>query len=236
MSLDPDCSPEATAMIGVSACLSYSDIPWNGPIGCMEVGYVDGEIVLNPNQAQKHASKLDLTVAASKEKVVMIEAGADQIPDDVMYQAIVKAHEAIAAQVDFINGIVAEIGREKMTYDHADFDQELFDKIVAATMDEAKAAMDTDDKNVREERWNALIDHWHELFLEDYPEMDKYLEEITYKFQKKIVKAWLLQGHRVDGRQKNEIRPWPPRWASCPGSTAPACSPGARPRCCPSPR
>ena len=171
------------------------------------MGYVDGEIVLNPNQAQKHASKLDLTVAASKEKVVMIEAGADQIPDDVMYQAIVKAHEAIAAQVDFINGIVAEIGREKMTYDHADFDQELFDKIVAATMDEAKAAMDTDDKNVREERWNALIDHWHELFLADYPDMDQYLEEITYKFQKKIVKAWLLQGHRVDGRQKNEIRP-----------------------------
>ena len=207
MSVDRDCSPEAAAMVGVSACLAVSNIPWGGPIGCLEVGYVDGEIVLNPNQAQKHASKLDLTVAASKEKVVMIEAGADQIPDDVMYQAIVKAHEAIAAQVDFINGIVAEIGREKMTYDHADFDQELFDKIVAATMDEAKAAMDTDDKNVREERWNALIDHWHELFLEDYPDMDQYLEEITYKFQKKIVKAWLLQGHRVDGRQKNEIRP-----------------------------
>ena len=207
MSVDRDCSPEAAAMVGVSACLAVSNIPWGGPIGCLEVGYVDGEIVLNPNQAQKHASKLDLTVAASKEKVVMIEAGADQIPDDVMYEAIVKAHEAIAAQVDFINGIVAEIGREKMTYDHADFDQELFDKIVAATMDEAKAAMDTDDKNVREERWNALIDHWHELFLEDYPDMDQYLEEITYKFQKKIVKAWLLQGHRVDGRQKNEIRP-----------------------------
>ena len=127
MSVDRDCSPEAAAMVGVSACLAVSNIPWGGPIGCLEVGYVDGEIVLNPNQAQKHASKLDLTVAASKEKVVMIEAGADQIPDDVMYQAIVKAHEAIAAQVDFINGIVAEIGREKMTYDHADFDQELFD-------------------------------------------------------------------------------------------------------------
>ena len=207
MSVDRDCSPEAAAMVGVSACLAVSNIPWGGPIGCLEVGYVDGEIVLNPNQAQKHASKLDLTVAASKEKVVMIEAGADQIPDDVMYQAIVKAHEAIAAQVDFINGIVAEIGREKMTYDHADFDQELFDKIVAATMDDAKAAMDTDDKNVREARWNQLIEKWHELFLEDYPNMDQYLDEITYKFQKKIVKAWLLEGHRVDGRQKNEIRP-----------------------------
>ena len=207
MSVDRDCSPEVTAMIGVSACLAYSCIPWAGPIGCLEVGYVDGQIVMNPTNEQKHASQLDLTVAATEKKVIMIEAGAKEIPDDIMYEAIVKAHEEIKAQVAFINNIVAEIGKEKMTYDHADFDQELFDKIVEATMDEAKAAMDTDDKNVREERWNALIEHWHELFLEDYPEMDKYLEEITYKFQKKIVKAWLLEGHRVDGRAKNEIRP-----------------------------
>ena len=207
MSVDRDCSPEVTAMIGVSACLAYSCIPWAGPIGCLEVGYVDGQIVMNPTNEQKHKSQLDLTVAATEKKVIMIEAGAKEIPDDIMYEAIVKAHEEIKAQVAFINQIVAEIGKEKMTYDHADFDQELFDKIVEATMDEAKAAMDTDDKNIREERWNALIEHWHELFLEDYPEMDKYLEEITYKFQKKIVKAWLLEGHRVDGRQKNEIRP-----------------------------
>ena len=207
MSLDRDCSPEVTAMIGTSACLAISNIPWAGPIGCVEAGYVDGQIVLNPTNEQKHASQLDLTVAATAGKVIMIEAGAKELPDDIMYDAIVKAHEEIKAQVAFINQIVAEIGREKMTYDHADFDQELFDKIVAATMDEAKAAMDTDDKNVREERWNALIDRWHELFLDDYPEMDKYLEEITYKFQKKIVKAWLLEGHRVDGRAKNEIRP-----------------------------
>ena len=207
MSVDYDCSPEVTAMIGVSACLSYSEIPWAGPIGCLEVGYVDGQIVLNPNQEQKHASKLDLTVAATEQKVIMIEAGAKELPDDIMYDAIVKAHEEIKKQVALIRTITAEIGKPTMTYDHADFDQELFDKIVAATMDEAKAAMDTDDKNIREERWNKLIDHWHELFLEDFPEMDKYLEEITYKFQKKIVKAWLLEGHRVDGRAKNEIRP-----------------------------
>ena len=207
MSVDRDCSPEVTAMIGVSACLAYSCIPWAGPIGCLEVGYVDGQIVLNPTNEQKHASQLDLTVAATDKKVIMIEAGAKELPDDIMYDAIVAAHEEIKKQVAFINQIVAEIGRDKMTYDHADFDQELFDKIVEATMDEARAAMDTDDKNVREERWNKLIEHWHELFLEDYPEMDKYLEEITYKFQKKIVKAWLLEGHRVDGRAKNEIRP-----------------------------
>ena len=207
MSVDYDCSPEVAAMIGTSAMLSISDIPWNGPIGCLEVGYVNGEIVLNPNQEQRKTSRMDVTVAATEGKVVMIEAGADQIPDEIMYDGIVKAHEEIRKQIALINQMVSEIGKPKFTYEHADFNEELFEKIVAATMDEAKAAMDTDDKNIREARWNALIDHWHELFLEEYPEMDKYLEEITYKFQKKIVKAWLLEGHRVDGRQKNEIRP-----------------------------
>ena len=207
MSVDRDCSPEMTAMIGVSACLAYSEIPWAGPIGCMEMGYVDGQIVKNPTQEQKHASKLDLTVAATDGKVIMIEAGADQIPDDIMYDAILQAHEECRKQVAFINEIVAEIGREKMTYDHAAFDQELFDDIVANFMDEAKAAMDTDDKNIREARWNAMIEKWHEKYLESHPDMDQYLEEITYKFQKKIVRAWLLEGHRVDGRAKNEIRP-----------------------------
>lgn len=207
MSVDYDCSPEVAAMIGTSLCLSYSDIPWAGPIGCLEVGYVDGQIVFNPNQEQRKTSQMDVTVAATEGKVVMIEAGAKEIPDEIMYDGIVKAHEEIRKQVAFINSIVAEIGKPKMEYEHADFDQELFDKIIATTMDQAKAAMDTDDKNVREQRWNALIDHWHELFLADYPEMDKYLDEITYKFQKKIVKAWLLEGHRVDGRAKNEIRP-----------------------------
>ena len=207
MSLDRDCSPEVTAMIGVSACLAVSNIPWAGPIGCLEMGYVDGQIVYNPTTEQKHDSMLDLTVAASKEKVIMIEAGAKELPDDIMYDAILKAHEEIQKQVALINQMVAEVGREKMTYDHAAFDQELFDKITTDFMDEAKAAMDTDDKNIREERWNAMIEKWHERYLEDHPDMDQYLEEITYKFQKKIVKAWLLEGHRVDGRQKNEIRP-----------------------------
>ena len=207
MSVDYDCSPEVCAMIGTSACLAFSDVPWGGPLGCLEVGYVDGQVVMNPTKEQKHASILDLTVAASAEKIIMIEAGAKELPDDAMCEAIFKAHAEIKSQIDFINQIVAEIGKEKMTYDQADFNHELFDKMVAATMEQARAAMDTDDKNIREERWNALIDRWHELFLEEYPDMDQYLEEITYKFQKKIVKAWLLEGHRVDGRQKNEIRP-----------------------------
>ncbi len=207
MSLDRDCSPEVTAMIGASAMVAISDIPWNGPIGCCEVGYVDGQIVINPTQEQRGKSQMDTTVASTGEKVVMIEAGANEIPDEIMFEGIKAAHETNKTIVAFINKMVEEIGKPKFTYEHADFNQELFDKIVEATMEEAKAAMDTDDKNVREERWNKLIEHWHELFLEEYPDMDKYLETFTYKFQKKIVKAWLLEGHRVDGRKRNEIRP-----------------------------
>ena len=207
MSLDRDCSPEVTAMIGASAMVAISDIPWNGPIGCCEVGYVDGQIVINPTREQRAKSQMDTTVASTGEKVVMIEAGAKEIPDEIMFEGIKAAHETNKTIVALINKMVEEIGKPKFTYEHADFNEELFNKIVEATMDEAKAAMDTDDKNVREERWNKLIDHWHELFLADYPDMDKYLETFTYKFQKKIVKAWLLEGHRVDGRKSNEIRP-----------------------------
>ncbi len=207
MSVDHDCSPEVAALIGTSAALAISDIPWNGPVGALKIGYVDGKLVVNPNKEQAEVSDLDVTVVSTGKKVVMIEAGANEIPNDIMFEAIQLAHNENQKQIALINQMVAEIGKEKFDYPHADFNQELFDKIVAATMDEAKEAMDTDDKNVREARWNKLIDHWHELYLEEYPDMDKYLEEFTYKFQKKIVKAWLLEGHRVDGRQKNEIRP-----------------------------
>ena len=207
MSVDHDCSPEICGLIGTSAALAISDIPWNGPVGALKVGLVDGKLVLNPTSEQRKVSDLDVTVVSTGKKVVMIEAGANQVPNDVMFEAIRMAHEENQKQITLIGQMVAEIGKPKFDYPHADFDQELFQKIVDATMDQAKAAMDTDDKNVREARWNQLIEKWHELFLEDYPEMDKYLDEITYKFQKKIVKAWLLEGHRVDGRQKNEIRP-----------------------------
>ena len=207
MSVDHDCSPEICGLIGTSAALAISDIPWNGPVGALKVGLVDGKLVFNPTSEQRKVSDLDVTVVSTGKKVVMIEAGANQVPNDVMFEAIRMAHEENQKQIALIGQMVAEIGKPKFDYPHADFDEELFQKIVDATMDQAKAAMDTDDKNVREARWNQLIEKWHELFLEDYPEMDKYLDEITYKFQKKIVKAWLLEGHRVDGRQKNEIRP-----------------------------
>ncbi len=207
MAVDHDCSPEIAALIGTSAALAISDIPWNGPVGALKAGLVDGKLVFNPTSEQRKVSDLDVTVVSTGKKVVMIEAGANEVPNDVMFEAIRSAHEENQKQIALINQMVAEIGKPKFDYPHADFNQELFDKIVADFMDEAKAAMDTDDKNVREARWNEMIEHWHEKYLEEYPDMDQYLEEFTYKFQKKIVKAWLLEGHRVDGRQKNEIRP-----------------------------
>ena len=197
MAVDHDCSPEIAALIGTSAALAISDIPWNGPVGALKVGLVNGELVLNPTSEQRKVSDLDVTVVSTGKKVVMIEAGANEVDNDTMYRAIELAHNENQKQIELINRMVAEIGKPKFDYPHANFNQELFDKIVADFMDEAKAAMDTDDKNVREARWNEMIEHWHE----------KYLEEITYKFQKKIVKAWLLEGHRVDGRRKDEIRP-----------------------------
>ena len=207
MAQDHDCSAEVASLIGTSAALAISDIPWGGPVGAVKMGMVDGQLVVNPDAEQRKVSDLDVTVVSTGEKVVMIEAGANEVPNDKMFEAIQIAHAENQKQVALINLMVAEIGKPKFDYPHAAFDQELFDSIVANYMDEAKAAMDTDDKNVREARWNAMVEKWHEQYLEEHPDMDQYLEEITYKFQKKIVKAWLLQGHRVDGRQKNEIRP-----------------------------
>ena len=207
MAVDHDCSPEIAALIGTSAALAISDIPWNGPVGAVKMGLVDGELVINPTSEQRKVSDLDVTVVSTGKKVVMIEAGANEVPNDKMFEAIKMAHEENQKIIALIDQMVSEVGKPKFEYPHADFNQELFDKIVADFMDEAQAAMDTDDKNIREARWNAMIEKWHEKYLEEYPDMDQYLEEFTYKFQKKIVKQWLLEGHRVDGRQKNEIRP-----------------------------
>ena len=207
MAQDHDCSAEVAALIGTSAALAISDIPWNGPVGAVKMGLLDGKLVINPNAEERKVSDLDVTVVSTDKKVVMIEAGANEVPNDVMFEAIKTAHAENQKIIALINQMVSEIGKPKFEYPHAAFDQVLFDKIVADFMDEAKAAMDTDDKNVREDRWNAMIEKWHEKHLDEHPDMDQYLDEITYKFQKKIVKAWLLEGHRVDGRKKNEIRP-----------------------------
>ena len=217
LNVDRDCSPEITAMIGASAAVSISDVPFNGPIAGIVLGWDGEKYLFNPTKAERETNRMTTTIAATHKKIVMIESEAKEVPDDVMYEGIVQAHEKLQPVLDLIDRMVAEIGKPKFEYEHASFDQELFDAICADFMDEARNAMDTDDKNIREERWNVMVDHWHEKYLDAHPDMDQYLEEITYKLQKKIVKAWLLQGHRVDGRAMNQIRPLASEVALIPG-------------------
>ena len=208
MSVDPDCSPEITAMIGASIALSISDIPWNGPIGGVFMGLVDGEIVVNPNAEQQKKSDLQLTVAASMEKVVMIEAGANQVDDDTMFAAIMKAHEVIKDLLGFINGIIAEVGKPKFDYPSCELDHDMFDEIFAFCEKDVMNALDTDDKNVRDARMVPIKDAILEKFTEKYPDLPGMMEELIYKIQKKIVRRWLLvDKKRVDGRRMDQIRP-----------------------------
>ena len=208
MSVDPDCSPEITAMIGASTALAISDIPWNGPIGGAFMGLVDGEIVLNPTAEQQKKSDLQLTVAASMKKVVMIEAGANEVDDDTMYNAIMKAHEEIKDLLGFINGIVDEIGKKKFEYPSCELDHDMFDEIFAFCEKDVMEALDTDDKNVRDAKMVPIKDAILEKFTEKYPELPNMMEELIYKIQKKIVRRWLLvDKKRVDGRSMDQIRP-----------------------------
>ena len=208
MSVDPDCSPEITAMIGASIALSISDIPWNGPIGGVFMGLVDGEIVVNPTAEQRKVSDLELTVAASMEKVVMIEAGANEVSDEVMYDAIMKAHEEIKGLVAFINNIVAEIGKPKFEYASGELDHDMFDEIFAYCEKAVMEALDTDDKNVRDAKMQPIMDDIVATFEEKYEDIKTILPELIYKIQKKIVRRWLLvDKKRVDGRRMDEIRP-----------------------------
>ena len=208
MSVDPDCSPEITAMIGASIALSISDIPWNGPIGGVFMGLVDGKIVVNPTAAERKVSDLELTVAGSMEKVVMIEAGANEVSDDVMFEAIMQAHEEIKKLVAFINGIVAEIGKPKFAYTSGELDHDMFDEIFAYCEKAVMEALDTDDKNVRDAKMQPIMDDIVATFEEKYPDIKVILPELIYKIQKKIVRRWLLvDKKRVDGRRMDEIRP-----------------------------
>ncbi|MBR3964948.1 MAG: polyribonucleotide nucleotidyltransferase [Clostridia bacterium] len=208
MAVDQDCEPEVVAMIGASIALSISDIPWNGPIAGLHVGLVDGKIVINPTEAERKVSDLELTVAASKEKVVMIEAGANEVPDDVMYDAIMKAHEEIKELLKFVDAIVDEIGKPKFEYPSCDLDHDMFDKIFAFCESDLMNALDTDDKNVRDARMVPITDAIMEKFSEEYPDLAVQMPELVYKMQKKVVRRWLLEdGKRVDGRAMNEIRP-----------------------------
>ncbi len=208
MSVDPDCSPEITAMIGASVALSISDIPWNGPIGGVFMGLVDGKPVVNPTAEQRKNSTLELTVAASEKKVVMIEAGAKEVSDEDMYNAIMVAHEEIKKLVAFINGIVAEIGKPKFSYPSGDLDHDMFDEIFAYVEKDVMEALDTDDKNVRDAKMQPIMDDIVAKYEEKYPDIKVVLPELIYKIQKKIVRRWLLvDKKRVDGRRMDEIRP-----------------------------
>ena len=208
MAVDPDCSHEIAGMIGASIALSISDIPWNGPIGGVFVGMVDGKPVINPTKAQRDESTLELTVAATMQKIVMIEAGAKEVSDDDMYNAIMFAHEEIKGLLGFINGIVAEIGKPKFSYPSCELDHDMFDEVFAFCEKDLMTALDTDDKNVRDARMVPIQDAIIEHFSEKYPDIASIMGELVYKMQKKIVRRWLLEdGKRVDGRRLDEIRP-----------------------------
>ena len=208
MSVDPDCSPEITAMIGASVALSISDIPWNGPIGGVFMGMVDGEFIVNPTYEQRQKSILELTVAASAEKVVMIEAGAKEVSDDDMFKAIMIAHDEIKKLVAFINEIVAEIGKPKFAYASGELDHDMFDEIFAYCEARVMEALDTDDKTVRDAKMQPIMDDIVATFEEKYEDIKVILPELIYKIQKKIVRRWLLvDKKRVDGRRMDEIRP-----------------------------
>ena len=205
MSLDPDNSAEITGMNGASLVIAMSDIPWNGPIAGISVGLVDGEIVLNPTAEQREKSDLSLTLAASEEKIVMIEAGANEVDEATMMQAIKAGHAEIKKMLAFINGIVAEIGKPKKTFTPVELDHALLADVYANHLDEVKAAMDTDDKNVRDAALLPIMDK----IAEEHPDLTPAdIDLISYKLQKKVVRTWLLEdGKRVDGRGINEIRP-----------------------------
>ncbi len=210
MSVDQDNAPEFCAMIGSSAAVSISDIPFNGPIAAVYVGLVDGEFVINPTLEQREKSDLNLTVAGSLQKVVMIEAGANEVPEDTMFDAIMFAHEEIKKICTFIKGIQDEIGKPKFEYEHIVVNEEIFDAIAEFATDLVKEALDTDDKSIRDERLSVVYGKVFEHFEEKYPaeEYAQDIEDALYKLQKTIVRRWLLdEGKRVDGRKIQELRP-----------------------------
>ena len=208
MSVDPDCSPEVTAALGVSAAIAVSDIPWDGPISSVNVGLVDGEIVLNPTLEQREKTDLTLTVASTADLVAMIEAGGNEIPDDLMFDAIMAGHEENKKMVKFIQGIVDEIGKPKFEYESSDPDPEILAEIEAFCIEDVKKALDTDDKLVRDEALLPIYAAVHEKFDERFEGNEAKIDEIMYLIQKHVVRAWLKDEHkRVDGRGIDEIRP-----------------------------
>ena len=208
MSVDPDCSPEIAAAIGVSAAIAISDVPWAGPISSVNVGLVDGEIIINPDLEQRAKSDLNLTVSSTEDLVAMIEAGANEISDKLMFDCIMAGHEANKEIVKFINGIVAEIGKPKFEFESNDPDPEIFKEIEDFCIEDVKKALDTDDKTVRDAALLPIYNAVHEKFDEKFEGCEGKIEEIMYLVQKHVVRDWLKnEKKRVDGRGIDEIRP-----------------------------
>ncbi len=208
MSVDPDCQPEIAAQLGVSVAISISEIPWDGPVASSVVGLVDGEYVINPTLEQREKSQMYVTVASTSELVAMIEAGANEVTNDEMFDGIMFAHEQNKKIVEFIKKIREECGKEKVDFPSNDPDPEMFEAIKEFAIDDIRAALDTDDKRVRDERLKPIYEAVHAKFDEIYPEMEEKIEDCLYKTQKYVVRRWLLDdGKRVDGRGIDEIRP-----------------------------
>ena len=207
--VDQDCSPELTAMLGSAIATSISDIPFDGPTATTQVGMVDGEFVFNPTSDQREKSDLALTVASTREKVIMIEAGANEIPEDKMIEAIFAAHEVNQKVIEFIDTIVAECGKKKHEYIHIDTPEDMYDDMVAfITPEGMEEAVFTDVKQVREENIRQIKEKLVERYTEEHPEWLDLIDDAVYKFQKKTVRKMILKDHkRPDGREITEIRP-----------------------------
>ena len=209
MAVDPDCSPEVTAMLGASVATSISDIPFDGPIAGTRIGLIDGEFIVNPTADQQLVSALALTVASTAEKVIMIEAGANEVPEDKMIEAIFKAHEVNKEVIKFIDRIVEECGKEKHEYEHVDTPEDLWNDMVDFITPEAmEEAVFTDVKQVREENIRQIKEKLEERYAEEHEDWLPLIDDAVYKFQKKTVRKMILKDHkRPDGRAINEIRP-----------------------------
>ena len=209
MSVDPDCSPEITAMLGSAIATCISDIPFDGPTASTRVGMVDGELVFNPTSAQRAVSDLELTVASTRDKVIMIEAGANEIPEAKMIEAIFAAHEINQKIIAFIDTIVADCGKPKHSYQSYDVDAELWEDMTSFIPGpEMEEAVFTDEKQVREENIRLLKERLKERYEETHPEWIPMLGEALYKYQKKTVRKMILKDHkRPDGRAITQIRP-----------------------------
>lgn len=208
MSVEEDCSADIAALIGTSVALSISDIPWAGPVSGLNIGLVDGEFVVNPGKAQREKSDLNLMVVSTKDRVAMIEAGANEVTNEDMFDAIMLAHRENQQIIEFINNIKDEIGKEKFEYPSNEPDEEMLNAIMKFAKEDIKLALDTDDKKVRDQRLAPIYEKTHEHFDEIYPDCEAKIDECLYKTQKHVVRRWLLdEQKRVDGRKMDEIRP-----------------------------